>query len=195
MSMGIYKIENMVNGKVYIGSSKDIKQRFRQHLSDLKNNRHHSIHLQRAWNKYGESNFKFSIIEELDYINDLFITERHYIIKFDSLNKNKGYNIKPIFVEKSLNNNIIQKLVTSKIIDLLELGVLAILIRYISNDGTLIYQERPLNQKDIIKMTKLGRSKLSLILNHLQEVNLISKLTSKKDQRKNYYVLNVDMAN
>lgn len=61
----IYKIANLVNGKVYIGQTiKKPKRRFHLHKSRLKRNVHHGLYLQKAWNKYGEGKFKFSIIEK-----------------------------------------------------------------------------------------------------------------------------------
>jgi group I intron endonuclease len=59
---GIYKIENLINGKCYIGSASNFSKRWRNHKCLLSNNKHHSIHLQRAWNKYGQQNFKFEIL-------------------------------------------------------------------------------------------------------------------------------------
>ena len=48
----IYKIKNNINDKVYIGSTKDFEKRKSRHLNELKNNKHHSIYLQRFYNKY-----------------------------------------------------------------------------------------------------------------------------------------------
>lgn len=62
----IYKIENISNGKIYIGSSKDTKRRWKSHQTRLRSGDHHNIYLQRAFNKYGEENFVYSIIELLD---------------------------------------------------------------------------------------------------------------------------------
>lgn len=56
---GIYQIRNLVNGKVYVGSAKKFKVRWSRHVSGLNLNKHHSKHLQSAWNKYGADNFVF----------------------------------------------------------------------------------------------------------------------------------------
>jgi group I intron endonuclease len=87
---GIYKIENITNGKIYIGSSVDIRERWRRHKKDLKKNKHHSEYLQRAWNKYGEQAFLFTVIE---YVKDdclLLEKEQYYINLYDSYHN--GYN-------------------------------------------------------------------------------------------------------
>ncbi len=76
MKSGIYKILNVLNNKFYIGSSKDIKQRWTRHLKDLKSNKHHNIHLQRSFNKYGLSSFRLEIVE---YTHDLLNREQYYL--------------------------------------------------------------------------------------------------------------------
>lgn len=85
---GIYKIENKINGKVYIGQSKNIESRWKQHIYDLNNNSHHSYKLQKEWNEYGEYSFEFSVLEKYD---DLDSKEQFYIDKYNSIQK--GYNI------------------------------------------------------------------------------------------------------
>ena len=64
MKTGIYKITNQINGKFYIGSSKDLSRRKKDHFRLLKKGNSHSIILQRAVNKYKIDNFKFEIIVE-----------------------------------------------------------------------------------------------------------------------------------
>lgn len=49
---GIYKITNLVNGKMYIGESRNCFSRWQSHKRELKKGRHSNTHLQRAWNKY-----------------------------------------------------------------------------------------------------------------------------------------------
>lgn len=88
--VGIYKITNTQNGKVYIGKSLLLKYRFKKHLWSLKKQKHSNKHLQAAWNKYGDV-FWFDILELCgkDKVNE---REKFYINKFDSTNPSKGYN-------------------------------------------------------------------------------------------------------
>lgn len=66
MKSGIYQISNKINNHSYIGSAINLKTRFATHRNRLKNNNHHSIYLQRAYNKYGLENFEFKILEYCD---------------------------------------------------------------------------------------------------------------------------------
>lgn len=63
---GVYKIVCVKNNKIYIGSSADIANRWWDHKARLHSNTHINPHLQNAWNKYGESNFLFDIVEICD---------------------------------------------------------------------------------------------------------------------------------
>lgn len=70
---GIYCIINTINGKKYIGSSKNIYNRWLKHRATLRGNYHGNPHLQSAWNKYGEKSFHFFIIEKC---NPMVLEER-----------------------------------------------------------------------------------------------------------------------
>ena len=82
---GIYKIENLINHKVYIGQSKDIKSRFNQHKSGETNK-----HLKHAFEKYGIENFSFEIIKETYDRNywEIFLIQIYH-----ATDDNFGYNI------------------------------------------------------------------------------------------------------
>lgn len=85
----VYKIENIITGKVYIGSTNDFYRRKHEHFWELMNKSHHSVKLQSDYDKYGEENFSMSIIEECE--DDVRLDrEQHYIDLYDSANK--GYN-------------------------------------------------------------------------------------------------------
>ena len=95
---GVYMIKNKVNGKFYIGSSVDIAYRWARHKRQLRNGNHHSIHLQRAWDKYGEASFDFSILSTIegDFL-DASQVEIQTIEKYNSYygcyNRRYQYNI------------------------------------------------------------------------------------------------------
>lgn len=82
---GIYKIINTVDGKYYVGSSKNIQKRWDEHRRELRLNKHPNDFLQNAWNKHGESNFDFKIIE-LVKNEELLLVEQKYldIVKVES---------------------------------------------------------------------------------------------------------------
>lgn len=68
---GIYHIKNLINEKVYIGSSVNIKTRLAKHKTYLINNCHSNKHLQSSFVKYGESVFVFEVLEEVATLWDL----------------------------------------------------------------------------------------------------------------------------
>lgn len=70
---GIYGIRNIHNNKLYAGSSKNIPERWKEHVRKLRRGAHHSIALQRAWDKYGAEAFEFYIIE---YVEPAQLIER-----------------------------------------------------------------------------------------------------------------------
>ena len=62
MSSGVYRIQNIIEDKNYIGKSWNIEQRWKQHITDLKSNKHINSKLQSAFNKYGLDSFEFTIL-------------------------------------------------------------------------------------------------------------------------------------
>lgn len=98
MSCGIYKITNSINNKSYIGQSKSIEQRWKEHKNDSlnQNSEEYNYPLYQAFRKYGIDNFKFEILEECsqEELND---KEIYYISLYESYppDKGKGYNQTP----------------------------------------------------------------------------------------------------
>ena len=50
---GVYRIQNIINEKNYIGSTVNLCRRSRNHRSKLERNKHSNPHLQKSWRKYG----------------------------------------------------------------------------------------------------------------------------------------------
>lgn len=86
---GIYEIVNTLNGKRYVGSAVDLRLRRNQHVTRLRNGRHHSRYLQKAWDKYGEGAFEFRIILRCDR-DDLLMEEQKQIDLKSDYNMTKG---------------------------------------------------------------------------------------------------------
>jgi len=88
---GIYKITNLINGRVYVGQSDNLTNRKQNHFYRLERNEHHNEHLQKSYNKYGKEKFIFEIIEETD---DLDNREIFWVNEYGGINSNLNYNLK-----------------------------------------------------------------------------------------------------
>ena len=90
--IGIYKITNKLNNKVYIGQSTDIKRRWTVHKNRaFVKNKEYDKYLYRAFRKYGIDNFSFEIIEECSK-EELDEKEKQYILQYHSCIDAYGYN-------------------------------------------------------------------------------------------------------
>ncbi len=95
---GIYVIRNKANGKIYIGSSKNIRRRMYEHQSELRRGIHDNDHLQKAWHKYGDDAFEFEVLEKCE-VAMLTEREQYWIDKTDS---NLTYNIAKLVTATTL---------------------------------------------------------------------------------------------
>lgn len=109
MTIGIYKIQNLKNGKIYIGQSIHIEKRWQEHcrLSTK------SL-ISNAIKEYGKDNFSFQILEEC-LEKDLDKKEQEYIIKYNSIVP-QGYNIILTSSERSQNFSNYDKEIFNEII-------------------------------------------------------------------------------
>lgn len=123
----IYKIHNIINGKEYVGQTKDtVEMRWRKHIDNAKNNPYKQV-ITQAIAKYGEENF---LIEEIAKcpVEDLDKWEIFYIKKYDTfqngynmtLGGNGSYNkVKPELVEQiiweALNSETNYTLIAKKL--------------------------------------------------------------------------------
>lgn len=124
---GIYCIVNVVTQKKYVGSSTNLQARLMQHRSRLRNNKHENIKLQRAWNKYGEDNFQYFILEYCP--EELLISKEQFYI--DSIKP--GFNIITEVDRIKMPDESRKKMSTSRIKGIQE--------------GTIkLYQEKPVYQ-------------------------------------------------
>ena len=91
---GIYKIICKVNNKIYIGSTEVcFKQRFKKHKQKHRNNYHENDYLQKSWNKYGEDNFVFEILEEILDKSKVKEIEQIYLDEYIPKGKDFCFNL------------------------------------------------------------------------------------------------------
>lgn len=89
MPTGIYKIVNLIDGKVYVGQAINLEKRRKQHFKDLRGGYHRNLRMQRAFTRDGEANFRFEVIEECS-AEMLTACEQYWLDFFDT-----RYNICP----------------------------------------------------------------------------------------------------
>ena len=87
---GVYVIRCLANGRVYVGSSKDLNKRIRQHKSKLKSRGHELPRLQNDWDVYGEELFDFESHSFPE--SEMRAIECQYIEELGALEHQKGYN-------------------------------------------------------------------------------------------------------
>ena len=98
--IGIYKIENLINGKVYIGQSINIQERWNEHKLINSRTSKNALKKQKyplylAFQKYGLENFSFEVLEECS-LEELDTKEQFYIKKYNSyidFPNSNGYNL------------------------------------------------------------------------------------------------------
>jgi len=88
---GIYLIVNLVNNKVYVGSTRSAKKRWFEHRCTLRNRVHPNPHLQSAWNQYGEESFIFGLVELCEKGDSLNLSdkENQWMVLLNSCDREK----------------------------------------------------------------------------------------------------------
>ena|ERR1035437_5672421 len=94
MSFHIYTIHNILNNKIYVGKTNNIKKRWARHVSNaFSKNNLVKKHIHYAISKYGLDNFVFSIIQSFNNEIDCLLAEIYWIKYFNSMNRDLGYNL------------------------------------------------------------------------------------------------------
>lgn len=97
--MGVYTITNHANGKIFVGSSKNLHGKSNSYRLQLDTGTHYITELQKEFNQFGGENFTFEVIDRLDpkegpgydYTDDLKTLEEMWLEKLQPFG-DKGYN-------------------------------------------------------------------------------------------------------
>jgi group I intron endonuclease len=98
-SIGVFQIRNTVNGKIFVGSSVNLEAIWNRHKSELKLGGHRNELLQREWKEFGEDNFRYEILSEIeqkpgeniDYAKEAVKLEKMFIEELQPFGE-RGYN-------------------------------------------------------------------------------------------------------
>jgi len=195
----IYYIHSVSNKKGYIGSTVNYKERFRSHISSLKNKKHVNKYLQNHVNKYSIKDLKFEVLGKYP-INYRKKIEQFYInckqvntefncdksIKDCSIIKRKfsENQIKDLVLKISSNDYKVSKLANE--FNVSETTIYNIIKNY--KDNTLIFNYK-VSERIVYKKTKINPEHYSK-LNKEQVINLINDINSRnffpKDLCKKY---------
>ena len=98
--IGVYCWLNKLTGKRYVGSASSVRSggligREDTHVRALNGRRHKNIYFQRAWNKYGQEAFEFTVLEVCLSPEDCIPREQFWMDHYQSYKKRHGYNIAP----------------------------------------------------------------------------------------------------
>lgn len=101
--MGVYQIRNAMNGKILLGSARDLKGILNRSRFQLRNGLHTNKEMQSEFKDAGEENFSFDVLDRLepdeskdsDYAEELMTLEDMWLDKLEPYNE-KGYNMKKV---------------------------------------------------------------------------------------------------
>lgn len=88
---GIYCITCLINGRKYVGATRRFSERKYHHFHTLRKGTHRNDFLQRSFDKYGEENFEFQVLESVEHGKPLHELEVHWIKTLDTFNN--GFNL------------------------------------------------------------------------------------------------------
>lgn len=162
----IYKIENLINHKKYIGLTNNIIRRRNRHFVDLKRNVHDNSFLQKEFNIFGIDNFSFEKIYEGDITpEEIGEKEKYYIKLYDSYyngyNQNEGGNFGP--------SNGGSCLIKSDIFSICSA------LEFCSKPGQVL--------AEIFNVTRTTISRIKRKINHCEAIEEYEKLPMKERQK------------
>lgn len=123
-SSGIYKIKNMLNGKVYVGKTVCLNRRYTAYKAAYKrrDNRAINEYLMRSIEKNGPENFNFELIEVCP-IDELSEKELYWMVELKSTDRDFGYNLRMDSSTKMITHPLTSEKISQRVKKEFELGI------------------------------------------------------------------------
>lgn len=86
----VYAIQHNITGKIYVGSTKDVADRYKRHISALRAGRHSNKEMQSDFDKYGE-NYTVFVLDDM-HNNSERTLEREWMCRLHTYDSRIGYN-------------------------------------------------------------------------------------------------------
>lgn len=150
---GIYKITDLNSNNFYIGSSININNRWKRHLSQLKNHKHSNYFLQKLFNFYGASCFSFEIVELCKNLKE---REQYYL---DTLNPKLNINKNSSGGDMISNHPLKEQIKQKHLINTRKAASSKSLKQKRSKNAKLLYPDGPMCGKKHSENTKNKMSK------------------------------------
>jgi group I intron endonuclease len=109
----VYLIKCVSNGRIYVGRSKNPKQRWASHLQALRKGKHDVYLMQTDFNKYGEKDFLFMPVAKIESYKERML-ERDLMLFMETYDPNKGYNYADKYFESNLTKGERMESISSK---------------------------------------------------------------------------------
>ena len=163
---GIYYIQNKITKQLYIGQSISLHERLLDHKNKLRKNKHHNTYLQNSFNKYGEGNFEFKVLEhcEPSQLDELEIA---YINMYNA--KKHGFNILDGGVDTPITKRV----------------------RLSDNTLKMLYKDQ-YTSREIAEMHHCSRRTINRRLKKIFSKKELDELKLKKVREKNPHRINLD---
>lgn len=99
----VYALQHSATGKIYVGCTKDVERRIREHLTQIENNKHPNKRMQEDFNLFG-GEYYYYVLFSACAAYDAFMMERHFMSLLGTRDESRGYNCRDNSKDFSLSN-------------------------------------------------------------------------------------------
>ena len=167
----VYKFENLLNGKIYIGLTSNLNNRIREHIKCSSGKFPIHCYIHKALKKYGLINFNL-YWKKYNSEEDVIKAEIYYISKYQTNQSTKGYNLTTGGERFKMNEDVIDRIKLKQ--KRKSVSVYSLEGLYIETYDSIMDCSRALNisDSDIIRCCKNNKSRNNLMFSYDKKDNI-----------------------